>query len=80
MKYARIVDGRTVDTVDLSVYDPRPDWGKDDNDLLDRVFAAVGGSAAFIAVPDDTQSGMEPKEDGSYGWPDPSPKPKDIKP
>lgn len=75
MKYARIVDGRTVDVVDLDIYDPRPDWGAHDFDFLDRIFAAVGGHVAFVVVPDDTANGMERKDDGSYGWPEPAPAP-----
>lgn len=78
MKYARIVSGRTVDCVDLDIYSPRPDWGAHDFDLLDRIFAAVGGHVAFVAVPDDTQNGMEQKEDGSYGWPGPAPEPEAV--
>lgn len=72
MKYARIVNGRTVDTTDLSVYDPRPEWGKEDSDLMDRIFSAVGGFAAFVVVPNSTENGMEQKPDGSYGWPEPA--------
>lgn len=64
MKYARAVDHsakqdgsdiRLIDVVDVSIYTPRPDWGQTDEALLDRLFAQVGGFAAFIEVPDHVE-------------------------
>ncbi len=80
MKYARLVDNRLVDCTELSAYTPRPSWGASDQDLMDRVFEAVGGFGAFIVVPEDAQSGMEQKDDGSFGWPEPPPEDPSIDP
>lgn len=69
-KYARPVtvpsfDGnqiRMVDVFDPSVYNPLPDWGRTDEELLDRIFsnnkaAWVAAGVWFVAVPDRVQDG-----------------------
>ncbi len=66
MKYARIVEGRIVDVVDPSVYSPRPDWGQTDEDLLNRIFEAVGGFAAFKEIPDHIENGAFDNGDDTY--------------
>lgn len=64
MKYARLVDGRVLDLVNTDDYDPRPEWGQTDRDLLDRIFEAVGGYAAFTMIPNYVKPYEEVTKDG----------------
>lgn len=65
-KYARMIpiDGqhRVVDVVDTSVYEPRPEWGQTDEQLLGRIFAPnkdawVEAGQWFVLVPLGVQNG-----------------------
>lgn len=69
-KYARPVvvenkDGpqtRMMDVFNPAIYEPRPEWGQTDSDLMDRIFsnnkaAWVAAGVWFVAVPDRVQDG-----------------------
>ncbi len=66
MKYARIAEGRVLDFVDTAAYNPRPEWGQTDAALINRIFEAVGGFAAFQMIPDYVQPYEEVADNGEF--------------